>query len=151
MLNLITVLASLVLLNACASSTAQIREEAVATQQPQAGSTAAKSNLGAILDSDATLSSSERQTLSSLIDQAYQADDQFEVLINQKKALLLTELLAERPDSKRIFNIKNAIYKTQRERTASFMKYIDKMSQTMRVHPTTSTPMMREFMRSFAR
>lgn len=149
---LLLTLAPFTLVSCAGHSTAQdIKQEA--KQEPVIeGPDQLKTQLKAIVEADQTLTPSERYELNTIIDETYTKTHEIDVMSNQKKSLLMKELLKEKPDLKRMNGIKKELYKAQKQRTDLMMSGIDRAAKTLRVHANTSgEPVMNSFMRQMMR
>jgi hypothetical protein len=110
-----------------------------------------KAQLRQIVAADATVTEAERNELNNTIDATYTRAQEIDILSNQKKSLLMKELLAPKPSMPKINAIKKSLYAAQKQRIDIIMQGIDQAAKIMRVHPNSNEPVMNTFMRQMMR
>lgn len=108
----------------------EARQEAVATKAEEL-----KKLMLSILESDQTFSEEEKKNASEVIEAGmvrYEADV---VLLNQKKVLLMKELLKKNHDSRKISNLKNSIKALSARKTEDLLGVLEQTSKIAEKHP----------------
>ncbi len=147
-LNLLFLSLTLTLLGSgCASTPSEKALTAEArTEKPIESGKEANESLSGLIESSRELSAQEKQELSKLIDHVYQETASFDVLTNQKKTLLIKELLQAKPDRAKINALQSSIRNVQKKRTAHILTAIDKMCRVVKLHPEMMGPFSEKLM-----
>lgn len=128
------------------SLSSEARQE-VATE----GSTDTKENLMEILNQDASITPVERSKLLDLVEKGFAKKREYEILANQKKALLVREIMKDQPNRGKIAAAKTSIEKLYSLKINEMMKLFNQMADVMKVHPKSSEHFLNRSLRDFTR
>lgn len=140
-IHILFILALSVFLVSC-SSTQQKKPSTLVTEakkeQQTESSEQTKVKLMEILKQDSSITDVERSKLLVLVDEGFAKNREFEILGNQKKALLIREYTKPFPDHNKITKIKNEIKITYSRKLDDLMSLFDKMFEIVKNHPQSS-------------
>lgn len=144
---------SLCLLNACSSmkhTESSIAHEAK-KEHPTDGSTETQLKLVEILNQDSSITAVERSQLLNLVEKGFAKNREYEVLANQKKAILVREYIKDNPDQSKISVAKSSIKKLYSKKLEEMMTVFDKMAVVMRLHPQSAEKVFTRTINGFDR
>lgn len=108
------------------------------SEHPSESSEETKVKLTEILNEDSSITDMERKKLLSLVDEGFTKNREFEILVNQKKTLLIREYTKPFPSQEKIQSIMASIKKTYSIKLDDLMILFNKMSEIIKSHPKSA-------------
>lgn len=95
-----------------------------------------------ILNLDSSIGENDRVAIIDVINKKYSDYNELELVTNQKKTLLIRELMKKDPDKAKVRDIRSAILKNYNKKTKLMMDSFDSVSKIVCLHPETANRLL---------
>jgi hypothetical protein len=110
-------------------------EKQIKMEKPNESSEKTKEDLLGIINDDASITPIEKEKLIELINEGFDKNREFDILINQKKTFLVREYAKTFPNISIINKVKKEIRRSYKSKTDYIVSIFEKMTEIMVKHP----------------